>query len=258
MWKSLKRQAAEGEKIPEVTLREKGKLVLQSIGVTILLNLCFYRHPAAFLPLSFIGLWYFKREEEMLLIQKREVLRKQFKDMLLLSMAGQRAGYSPENAFLQGYEDLKHLYGEESSICRILQKIRAGLENHIQAADLWKTVGEESGVVEIREFAHVFTIAKESGGDMAAVLESTAQTIADKVETKNEIEVILSARRLEMKIMNMMPFALMLYITLTSPGYFDSFYGSVQGVVIMTGALLLYLAAYLWGEKIAGKDKIWQ
>lgn len=258
MWKNLKEQAGESEKIPEITFQEKGKLLLQSVGIVALLNLCFYRHPIAFLPLSLIGLCYFKKEKKIVLVRKREVLRKQFKDMLLLSMAGQRAGYSAENAFLQGYEDLKHLYGEESSICRILQKIRAGLENHIQAADLWKSIGEESGVVEIREFAHVFAIAKESGGDMAAVLESTAQTIADKVETKNEIEVILSARRLEMKIMSIMPFAIMLYITMTSPGYFDSLYGSVQGVFIMTGALLLYLAAYLWGEKIAGKDKIWQ
>ena len=72
---------------------------------------------------------------------------------------------------------------------------------------------------------------------MTAVMERTAQTISSKAQTQREIETILSARRLEQKIMNGMPFLLVLYVKFTSPGYFDGMYHSLSGVVVMTVCL---------------------
>ena len=57
-------------------------------------------------------------EKKELLHQKKEEAREQFKDMLLLVVAGQKAGYSVENAFLKSYEDMNSLYGKDSSICK--------------------------------------------------------------------------------------------------------------------------------------------
>ena len=41
-----------------------------------------------------------------------------------------------------------------------------------------------------------------------------------------------------------MPFLIILYITVTSPGYFDACYSSAAGNILMTGCLSLYLFAY--------------
>ena len=251
MWKNLKQRDLKSERLIFLSGREKQILVIKSVLVMVVINSCFYRELIAFLPLLLIGYGYYRKEERVCLREKQEETRQQFKEMLFLTVAGLRAGYSAENAFLKSYDDLQNLYGEESSICRMLRALRAGLSNHMAAADLWKSIGQESRIVEISEFAEVFVIAKESGGNMAAILESTAETIADKTETKKEIAVMMSARRLEQKIMNVMPFLLIFYINLTSPGYFDGLYGSVFGAVIMTGCLLVYLTAYLWGEKIS-------
>ena len=65
-----------------------------------------------------------------------------------------------------------------------------------------------------------------------------------RAETKKEIAVMLSARILEQKIMNGMPFLIILYITVTSPGYFAACYSSAAGNILMTGCLSLYLFAY--------------
>ena len=251
MWKNSKRQVLYRNDYIVLSPGEKQLLLLKSMLVVSILNLCFYRHVAAFLPLLLPGRIYYRKEAEELLQKKTEDVRLQFKEMLFLAVAGQRAGYSVENAFFKGYEDLQSLYGRDSAVCKMLREVKSGTENNIPMGELWKRIGEKSGIVEIAEFASVFIVAKESGGGMAAMLENTAQTIAEKAETKKEIAVLLSAKRLEQKIMNLMPCLLLLYMNAASPGYFGALYGSVEGVLIMTVCLSCYLFVFGVSEKIA-------
>ena len=85
---------------------------------------------------------------------------------------------------------------------------------------------------------------------MSAVMEKTAEIIIQKMETKKEIRVLLSAKVLEQKIMNAMPFLIMFYINITSPGYFAGMYHTLWGAVIMSVFLCGYLAAYVLSYKI--------
>ena len=50
--------------------------------------------------------------------------------------------------------------------------------------------------------------------------------------------------------MRVVPFGILLYIGATYPGYFNELYFNFKGVLIMTGCLVVYLAAYLLGEKM--------
>lgn len=251
MWKSLKRREFFNNAYISIAVREKLLLYLKSALAVVIINYCFYRSFAAFLPLSVLGICYYKMEAGELLHKKKSEARQQFKELLLLTITGQKAGYSVENAFLKSYGDMAGLYGKDSSICKMLKELQAGLSNHCKAADLWKNIGDNCDIVEIREFAAVFEIAKKSSGDITVIMERTAETIGNKAETQKEIETLLSARRLEQKIMNSMPFFLMIYINVTSPGYFDGFYHSMQGIAVMTFCLLIYLIAFLLGVKMA-------
>jgi tight adherence protein B len=60
----------------------------------------------------------------------------------------------------------------------------------------------------------------------------------------------LAARRLESQIMNVVPLAILLYLQLTSPGYFDILYGNLAGICIMSACLLVYLFAYALSERM--------
>lgn len=251
MWKNLKWPDLQSEKFVSVSVKEKILLYLKSLSVVLLVNYCFYQSITALLPLSILGFFFYRMEKKELLHRKKEDARQQFKEMLLLTVTGQKAGYSVENAFLKCYEDMANIYGADSSICQMLRELKTGLSNGCKASDLWKSIGDVIDIVEIREFATVFAIAKESGGNMTSAMERTAETIGNRAETQREIETLLSARRLEQKIMNVMPFFLILYISVTSPGYFDGLYHSLQGTVIMTFCLIIYLCAYLVGIRIA-------
>lgn len=251
MMKSLKWRESPPDLFFAISSREKALLYVKSIGIMLLIDYCFYQSLTAFFLLVPVGCWFYRLEKEQLLGGKKQEARWQFKEMLFLTVAGQKAGCSVENALLKSYGDLAGLYGESSSICGMLREIKSGLDNRLPISELLGKIGQDSGIEEIKEFAAVFAIAKESGGNMASVMERTAETISNRTQTEREIETILSAKRMEQKIMNIMPFFLIVYINLTSPGYFDRLYHSLTGAFIMTFCLVIYMGAYLMGVKAA-------
>lgn len=250
MRKSLRKRKGIKEELLPVTSGEKRKVVLKSILAVLVLDYFFYQSFWAAIPLSCVGFLYYQMERSVLLQKKKDAAREQFKELLLLVSTGQKAGYSAENAFISGYQDMKALYGKDSSVCRMIRTLQAGRENNIGFSKLWKQIGEELDIAEINEFATVYEISQKSSGNMASVMEKTAAVIIRKLEIQKEISVLLSARRLELKIMNVMPFMIMLYITVTSPGYFKGLYHSLPGILLMSASLLIYLGAYVLSVRI--------
>lgn len=245
MWRNLKWRDCRKPDLLMPTGIEKKYLLLKSILVVLILNYFFYRSIWAFAPLSIAGLVYYQIEKKALGQKKKEAAREQFKELMLLTATGQKAGYSAENAFLAGYQDMKDLFGEDSAVCGMLRILKSGRENNISFSRLWKQMGDQLDIVEITEFAQIYEISQKSSGNMSSVMEKTADIIIQKIETEKEIAVLLSARKLEQKIMNAMPFLLMLYISVTSPGYFSGLYHSAAGIFIMSVCLLVYLCAYV-------------
>lgn len=246
----LMRQGYDEAKLLFYTTREKQLLIGKSIGVVLILDYFFYQSVWAIIPLSCIGIMYYRMEKKHLYQKKKEQAREQFKELMLVVSAGQKAGYSAENAFISSYDDMKALYGKDSSICKMIQILKSGRKNNISFTSLWNEIGQQLGIVEISEFAGVYEVSHKSSGNMAAVMEKTAAIIIQKMETENEIRVWLSARRLEQRIMNVMPFFIMLYVNVTSPGYFKGLYHSMQGIFIMSICLSIYLGAYALSVKM--------
>ncbi len=165
-------------------------------------------------------------------------------------MTALKAGYSADNAFRESYRDMAFLYGEKSDICRHLLEIDGGLQNNVPLEELLYDFGEESEVEEIREFAEVFSIARHTGGDLVRIMERTNALIQNRLEVEAEIDRLLQSRRFEQRIMDVVPFAIALYVQATSQGFFDALYHNPAGILVMTGCLGAYLAAFSLSEKI--------
>ena len=244
MRRNIDYRESEKRKLLSVRPDEKYLLVFKSIFMILVLDFFFYQSFWALIPLSYIGFCYFKSEQNYLLEKKKEEAREQFKEMLLLVSRGQKAGYSADNAFLYCTPEMQELYGKESSICKMLQMIARAFENRQSLPAIWQRIGEITDITEIREFAGIYEIAQKKSGNVSGAMEKTAEIIAGKMETEKEITVLLSAKRLEQRIMNLMPFFIMLYMMVTSPGYFDGLYHTPAGTIIMSICLGIYMAAY--------------
>lgn len=210
----------------------------------------FYRSVWAVFPLAAVGFLSYRQDVLNKTKSCRDELRLQFKECILFVAANMRAGYAVENAFVESRNDMKLLYGDQSLMYLELENIRRGLVLNITLEELLSDLAGRSDCEEIQQFAQVFAIAKRGGGNLSAIMQSTVSLISQRIDAMQEIKTILSGRKMEQNIMKCMPFMIVLYIGSTYPGYFDCLYHNPQGVFIMTICLLLYLAAYLWGDKI--------
>ena len=224
--------------------------VLIAAFVVLFLSIIFYRSLVAVIFLAPIGIVVWQREKEKKINKRRKELSIQFRDCIQAVGANLKAGYSVENAFKESITDIKLLYGDNSYMAMELTYIIQGILNNINLEELLISLGKRSGINDIKEFGEVFAIAKRNGGNMTEVLVRTAFVISRKMEIDREIQVLISAKRLEQRIMNLVPFAIIIYISFTSPGFFDVLYHNSLGVCIMTVCLLAYLAAYRISTKI--------
>ena len=85
---------------------------------------------------------------------------------------------------------------------------------------------------------------------MNAIIRRSAAVTGDKIEVKREMNTLLSSKKYEQKIMNLVPFLIVAYLQITSKGFFDVLYGNPVGIAIMTACLAVYLAAFLLSGKI--------
>ena len=223
---------------------------IESIGITGLFGYFFYGSLYWTIVLSpLVIVLLMKKKRELCKFRKQELLN-QFKEMLISLNNGIQAGYSLENALTEAYKDMLYFYREDSLIVRELAYIRAGIKNGRTAEEMLEDLGERSKTEDILDFVNILTIGKKSGGNMNEIIKSGISVIEEKIETKQKIQILLSARNLEAKIMSGIPFFIILYIGSTSKGYFDILYRTWGGHFFMSICLIVYLVAVYLAEKI--------
>ena len=226
----------------------KGALIYVSICAIV--AYFFYRSVVVFMVLL-PGFVFFGRIYKNYLNGKRKKkLLEEFSETLNSVSVNMRAGYSIENAFLEAYKDIKLFYGKESLMGEEILRIRRGLEINITLEELVDNLSNRSGAEEIEMFSDVLKSAKRNGGNITEVLADTASRIRESICVDAEIETIMAEKKLELRIMEGMPFIILLYLNITSVGYFDVLYEGIFGRVFMTAALIVYVAALMLGRKV--------
>lgn len=219
-------------------------------GVSVFFSFFFYESLWGLFITWSVGVWMYQKDKRKKREREKELLLAQFRDCIRTVYDSLKTGYSVENAFLESRKDMVKLHGEKAPICRELEWIRGGLVMNRTIEELMEELGRKSGVEQIGEFAQVFSIAKRSGGNVAGVIATTVQVIHRQVEAKEEARTILAARRMEQRIMSLMPFCIVLYVKLGNPGYFDSLYHNLKGILIMSLCMGVYMAAWSLSERI--------
>lgn len=228
--------------------KEWGYYELEAIACCGAAAYLFYRSLLVFivfLPFGILYPFYKKRElKEM----RKEELRRQFKEGILILASSLSAGYSIENAFTAAIGDLKELYGDQGLITEEFSYISHQLKINRTVEGLLSEFAARSDLDEIQNFAEIFAVSKRSRGELVSVVSHVVRVIGDKIQVKEEILTLTAEKKLEQKIMNRMPFLIVLYIDLSSPGFFNQMYDTVVGRIVMTVCLLIYLCAcYLSG-----------
>lgn len=236
-------------KVYVLSKKEKLLCIGITVGIAGLVAWLFYRNAYAmagavplYFPVKKAVKEHFQKKQE------RELLF-QFKELLQMAATALKAGYAMENAFVQAREEFARLYGEKTIMAREFSYINHQVCLNVTLESLLDDLAERSGIEEINSFSQVFGFAKRSGGDFQKIFQNTVEKIGQKAEVKREIEVVVAAKRMEMNIMNLMPFGILFYVGVTSPEFLEPLYGNWLGAGVMT----VSLGVYGFAMKIAGK-----
>lgn len=210
----------------------------------------FYRSWIVFVVLLLFYPFYRRRSKKKMVSRQQEVLCRQFKDSIQCAAASLSAGYSIENAFREAYAEMRLQYGEHALITEELCYMNSCLSLNIPLEQFLYDFANRSGLEDVRSFCEVFVFAKRSGGDFIQIIHMTAARISEKNELMEAIQTEISGKKMEQKLMNLMPLFILFYVDVSFGGYLDGLYHNVFGILVMTICLAVYLGAYLLSEKI--------
>ena len=110
--------------------------------------------------------------------------------------------------------------------------------------------GRRSGVPEIMEFAGLVETAKVYGGNIPQLIRQMTDNFAQTEQLEAEIQTVIAAKRLEGRIMLVVPFAILLYFRILNPSYMQVLYHTIAGRCCMTICMLIIAACAGWIDKI--------
>lgn len=238
----------------KMNVREYFIYGIEAIILIGLFGYFFYRSVLITIIFSPISIVLVKIKQKELAHKRRLLLQMQFKDLLLSVKNSVKAGYSLENAFCESYRDISMFHGEESIISKEITNIKTGLRNSMSLTTLLYDLGKRSQIDDIKDFAEVLSIGKRTGGNIEEILDAYIRVAEEKVSVLEEIETIISAKKYEQKIMNMVPFFIITYIELTTKGFFNCLYKGIAGRIIMTICLIIYIFSIFLSSKITKID----
>lgn len=232
------------------TKREWGLYIFQGILLCVIVNYLFYQNVVFFVFMIPIPLLWLKWKKQIRMERRKKELNYQFRDALNSLSVSLRAGYSIENGLIEAEKDMRKLNGNSAEIVQELSYINGQIKVSIPVEELLTDFGLRSDVEDIRNFASVFAIARKTGGNMTSIVAETAGSISEKIDVERSIETAVAAKKFEQTIMSVMPCAIILYMQLASPGFLDSLYGNLFGVLFMTACLCMYAMSWWAGRKI--------
>lgn len=225
--------------------------LLLAMGFLFLVGMIFYDHWGIAAILSLLGFAWIPGRKKELAKRRKELVKLQFKDALYFLSVSLSAGKSFETALLDAQQAMEKVYPDKNAlIIKELELINARIMMNTPVEQALEDFARRVQIEEIRNFADIFSISKRAGANLVEVIKNTSGMIREKIEVKQEIENFIAEKKMEQKILSVMPFVMIYVIKATSSEFLDPLYNTAAGRLIMTAALLLVLAGHLIAKKI--------
>lgn len=243
-------QQAIDYNIYKFSILEWLKYSLFALAVLAIFTYIFYKSLVIFLVLSPLCFLYPKFKMKELIAERKRKLTLEFKEGIVVLSALLSAGYSLENGIAEALVELRLLYSDDSLIIKEFEYIKHLIHMNISVEKAFDDLAHRSHVEDIRSFAKVLRITKRSGGELESIISHTVAVISDKVRIKEEIKTMTAAKIFEQKVMNTFPLFIVLYIDISTPGFFTIMYSSIFGRIFMSICLAVYLLAIVLSKKL--------
>lgn len=225
-------------------------IVLWTVVISLAISYLFYNSyfgmvltPAVFLILK-------RRKKKSGIEERKARLLGEFLDALKIVSTSLMSGMSMENAWKEAATEIGYMQGKKSLMYRELEEMNRLVASNVPMEQVLMQFAYRCEVEEVIGFAEVFEYGKRSGANWRKLIQETTLRMEEKYETERQIEVMLTQKRLEQRIMSIIPLGMILFLRITSRDYMAVLYGNAFGVFCMTICLVGYGIALFMADKI--------
>lgn len=190
---------------------------------------------------------YYRKEQ---IEKQKKKLLQQFKDAMQSVSIALTSGYSMENAWKEAEKEIRELYGAGAYMEEELKQMNRAIGVNQAVEQIFYQFALRSECEDILSFAEVLRFAKRSGGNFREIIQKTVARICGKLEVEREIETVIAGKKMEQKIMNIVPVCLLAYLNLTASDFLQPLYGNLAGICVMTIAFAAYVGALFLAKRI--------
>ncbi len=175
---------------------------------------------------------------------RQKKFHEQLLDVLTLIKGSVQAGYGLMQALDLAVKEVPAPASEEFG--RVLYETRLGLSLEDALFNLVERMEND----DLQIVVTAIIINDQVGGNLTTVLESTVQTIRDRLQLQGEIRSLTSYARYVGNFLSFLPFITGIGIFALSPGYFETVTTSLFTQVLFVVALIGILLGNIWIRQI--------
>lgn len=128
-------------------------------------------------------------------------------------------------------------------ICYEFKKIYEEMQYGLSVDTVFDRFSKRVNIEEAEYLASSLIILNRTGGNIVAVFDSIEKTLFDKMKLKEDLKNSTTVSKLVVKILLVVPVFFVLIIYLLNPDYFDPFFASPLGY-LMLGVIVIMFSIY--------------
>ena len=214
-----------------------------------MMGLAFYGNVIAGAVFLFYLPFFCKRNFRIIREKEKLKVQEEFIDAITAMSFYLQAGYSVENSLELTAQEALKLHGN-SRLTKELKKAVGKIKRNEPTGQVFTEMAESLDVEEIRDFAEIFNCAKKTGGNLVGIIRKTSEQMKEKQEINSEINTLISGKKLEQKILCVMPVLIVMYLKVGAESFIAPMYGNPLGIICMSFCAAVYIGAITWSEKI--------
>ena len=236
----LLRQGEAGMKVGTFVALVVGISALGVLTAALVFHVPWMALPAGVLPGAIPFFWAVHKKN-------RRIARfeKIFPDALDILTGALRSGLALTGAIQVVAEECADPVAAEFSA--LFEEIRLGVDTRHALRNL-------ADRVESKEL-HLFVIAvllqRETGGNLAEILEGTADVIRDRFRILGDVRALTAQARFSAIILSALPVVMATFIFVSAPEYMRTLTAEQTGRHLLIGAVILQLVGYYFMRRIA-------
>ncbi len=188
-----------------------------------------------------LGCWMFIRSKTR---KRSAAFEAGLPDSLQLIAGAMRAGFTLNQSIgsvaREGNEPMASEFG------RALTEVRLGTE----LEDALDSMAQRMNSYDMALVVMAIRTAREVGGNLAEVLQTTAYTMRERSQLHRQVEVLSAEGRLSAKVLIALPILLAVYLLIFKKGYLSPLVNTGVGIAMLVGGVLLLGIGTFWLSRV--------